>query len=205
MISKLYQIIIGAVLLIAILGGVFYSGGVYYKHRHHIAAPISDTSFIYDTIHHVINDTSIFYDTIDSINIVYDSISVPINLDTTSIIKDYFSKKTVEKEYVDSTLNIKIKEVLFKNSILSRKIGYTLLKPQTVVNTLVDNSIYNYNYIGAFINVPTDRIEYSSVGLYYNGKKIHIGVSMGFKPDVGQRPITVSLGYNMFKWKKLNK
>ena len=93
-----------------------------------------------------INETKYIHDTVfvDQVKVEIDTIlvSIPNRVDTAAIIKDYYTKKTVKSSYEDEHVSIRIQDDLFKNTIVNRKLDYTLLPRADPTKWFIGSQMY---------------------------------------------------------------
>jgi len=174
----------------------FVSGCNYHKNRH----PCPEPNIVTNTI--ILHDSS-WYHIIDSLNHIVDSlknkpqpepvivykpgekIPVPADIDTAAILAKYYTTfryywQFPEKFTPDDSIRIKLNTTISQNKPLVYDLSYQWLKPQTIINTTVDNSVkYNsYLYFGLDIFCP--NMEYSEIALFYASRKSLLGI--GYAP-----------------------
>lgn len=119
---------------------------------------------------------------------VYDTI--PTDIDTLSILKDYYAKYFyTDTLSLDSLGNIVINDTISRNSILFREIQPNVLIPTTTVT----NTVYINNrefYVGVGLKGRTNQINYLGGELLYKTKNkqvygVGIGVNQDFQPVLG--------------------
>ena len=79
------------------------------------------------------------YDSIEVKNVIaveaptrVDTLSIPVEIDTSEILADYFSRKSYESQYRDSSLAINFKPVISHNRLDSLDFSYRILRPEQV-------------------------------------------------------------------------
>ena len=122
------------------------------------------------------------------INIVHDTI--PLNIDTLSILKDYYAKYFYTDTLdLDSLGNIVINDTISQNSITFRKIIPKILFPATTItNTIYINKREFYGGFG--IKGRTNQLNYLGGELLFKTKSnqaynIGIGLNQDFQPVLG--------------------
>ena len=122
------------------------------------------------------------------INIVHDTIT--LNIDTLSILKDYYAKYFYTDTLdLDSLGNIVISDTISQNSIVFREIQPNVLIPTTTITNTV--YINNREFYGGFgIKGKSDQLNYLGGELLFKTKNkqaysIGIGVNQEFQPVLG--------------------
>lgn len=119
---------------------------------------------------------------------VYDTI--PTDIDTLSILKDYYAKYFyTDTLSLDSLGSIVINDTISRNSIIFREIQPNVLIPTTTVT----NTVFVNNrefYVGFGLKGRTDQINYLGGELLYRTKSkqvygVGVGVNQGFQPVLG--------------------
>lgn len=115
-----------------------------------------------------------------------DTLLIAQNVDTLSILKDYFAKYVyVDVQTLDS-LNLVITDTLTENRILARSIKYDLIYPTvTVTETKYINP--REFYIGFGLNGNTTQFNYVGAQLLYRSRKkqafgLGIGINENLQP-----------------------
>lgn len=155
----------------------------------------SDTVYKYDTITKFINND--IYQYKETIDTIYYPDSIPSDIDTLAILKDYYSKNKITREWSDTNLYVKLVDEISQNKIVnSNWLEYKILKPQTIVtNTEV---VHKYSsYLNINYSSSIQDLSYSTISLVYIRKKFSFGI--GYIP-LKQTP-TISFGYNLIKMK----
>ena len=116
--------------------------------------------------------------------------TIPTDIDTLSILKDYYAKYFyTDTLSLDSLGNIVINDTISRNSILFREIQPNVLIPTTTVT----NTVYINNrefYVGVGLKGRTNQINYLGGELLYKTKNkqvygVGIGVNQDFQPVLG--------------------
>jgi hypothetical protein len=116
--------------------------------------------------------------------------TIPADIDTLGILKDYYAKYFyTDTLSLDSLGNIVINDTISRNSILFREIQPNVLIPTTTVT----NTVYINNrefYVGVGLKGRTDQINYLGGELLYKTKNkqvygVGIGVNQDFQPVLG--------------------
>ena len=117
-----------------------------------------------------------------------DTIRLTQNIDTLSILEDYFAKYVYEDFQQLDSLNLTIKDTISQNKILSRKIIYDLIYPTT---TVTETKYINKNefYVGFGLNGTTKQFNYVGGSILLRTKKkqafgLGIGLNDQFQPII---------------------
>jgi hypothetical protein len=186
-----------------ILGGIFLfcmvacfvSGCRYHKNRHPCPEPtiVTNTVILHDTVTHTITQDHYIQNT-DTI-IYTDTIIQPV--DTAAILRDFFALHVYSRNWTDSLLTVDLRDTVTQNKFLQNEFKYRILRPQTIINTTVDQSIhYNkYIYIGA--TVPIKDLRYAEFDVLGAFKGFYIGT--GYIPQL--KSLSFKGGLTLFKFK----
>lgn len=146
----------------------------------------------------VITSTKIKYDTIvkevptyipqvvTKIETNIDTLLVERDVDTLSILKDYFSKYVYTDVQKLDSLNLEIIDTISQNRILARHIKYDLIYP-TVTNTETKYINAREFYFGFGLNGTKSQLNYVGAQLLYRSKKkqafgLGVGINENFEP-----------------------
>jgi hypothetical protein len=187
-----------------ILGGIFLfcmvacfvSGCRYHKFRYPCPEPIINTNtvIIHDTIIHEITDSFPYYvQKTDSI--VYRD-TVLLKVDTALILKDYFALHYYTRNWQDSLLQVDLKDVISENKFIENDFRYKILRPLTIINTTIDQSIHYSKYVYLGIDVPIKDLQYAEFNVLGAFKGFYIGT--GYIPQL--KSLSFKGGVTLFKW-----
>ena len=128
------------------------------------------------------------------INTIHDTI--PANIDTLSILKDYYAKYFyTDTLSLDSLGSIVINDTISRNSIIFREIQPNVLIPTTTVTNTVFINKREF-YVGFGLKGRTNQINYLGGELLYRTKNKQVyGAGVGLNQDF--QPV---LGFSMY-WK----
>jgi len=146
------------------------------------------------------SDTIVGYDTIfiDKISYVPQwktkwetkTDTIPVNVDTLAILKDYYAKYFyADTLNLDSLGNIVIKDTISRNSIIFRKITPNILFPTTTTtNTVYINRREFYGGFG--IKGRSNQLNYLGGELLFRTKNeqaysVGVGINQDFQPVLG--------------------
>jgi hypothetical protein len=117
-----------------------------------------------------------------------DTITLTQDIDTLSILEDYFAKYVYEDFQQLDSLNLTIKDTISQNKILSRKIFYDLIYPTT---TVTETKYINQRefYVGFGLNGTSKQFNYVGGSILYRTKKkqafgLGIGLNDQFQPII---------------------
>jgi len=156
----------------------FVSGCNYHKNHSKCPEITTNTVIIHDTIIYQIADTIPFYIQKTDTIIYTETIIQPV--DTAEILKNYFALHVYNRHWEDSLLSVNLRDTVTQNRFMGNDFNYRILRPQTIINTIVDNSV-KYNsclYFGLDIFCP--NMEYSEIALFYASRKSLLGI--GYAP-----------------------
>ena len=178
-----------SITFILLLIGCFIGGFYLNKKLNPCPIPETDTLFIYDTVYHnilypiyIVNDTTI-YDT------------VPLNVDTALILKNYFAKYVYSRSWSNDTIDIILKDTVTQNKFDGELLSYKIKTPFTsVVNEY--NTYYN-KYVSLGIDIPLNRLEMVEFEGLYTTNKYYFGI--GYTPKYNS--VSLKGGINIIKVK----
>jgi len=117
-----------------------------------------------------------------------DTITLTQDIDTLSILEDYFAKYVYEDFQQLDSLNLTIKDTISQNKILSRKIFYDLIYPTT---TVTETRYINQRefYVGFGLNGTSKQFNYVGGSILYRTRKkqafgLGIGLNDQFQPII---------------------
>ena len=186
------------------LGLSFVGGCQYHKKTFKPAVPSVDTVVVFDTVeHHIIDHFPYYITNTDSV-IIRDTVIQSV--DTAAILKDYFAIHYYTRVWEDTLVKVTIEDAISENRSISSNFKYNLLKPQTIINNSVDNSVtYNkYAYFGVFMPVfPFKVNEISNIN--YVGLEALMAYPKGYS-RVSWQPYTKTFifgtGVTIMKFKR---
>jgi hypothetical protein len=186
--KQIYKIIGFAIVLVGLLMASFFIGKNQAKKE---IVYETNTVFKYDTITKVIKEP---YAVVKDF---YVYVELPGKIDTVTVIKEYFSKHYVERQFKDSNIIVTVKDTLYKNDIESGKMEYKWLQPTSVItNTTNVNNYYNYVSLGVSTN-DVMNIQSVSLDLSLHMKKWYF--ITGY--DIQQKQFKAGIGTTLFKFK----
>ena len=172
--------IVYATVFILIFGLTFIGGCKYGRSR--CPTIVQDTIQIHDTVTHTIVDSVPYY--IVHKDTVIQQVILPNVIDTIAILHDYYAKHVYNRQWYgiegpDSLLKVTLIDTISRNIPTYSKFEYTILRPQTIINNTIDNSIHYNRYLYATISSPVYPLPKASIsiGIAYAGPKAFMGVS----------------------------
>jgi hypothetical protein len=154
----------------------------------------SDTVIVHDTTlrtilkpdYHLRLDTILHTDT------------VPADVDTATILKDYFARFVYERRWLDKEVDITLSDTISQNKPLSEQISYRILRPQTIIyKTSTYQKVSNrYVYAGIFINTANASLD--GIEAIMASPKWYGGV--GYMPM--SKGVNLRVGVTIFNFKK---
>lgn len=165
MITNIKNYLIGAGILITLLLFAFIGGCQRGKRIKVCPDIITNVVHVTDTIIHTIIDTFPYYISHTDTIIYTDTIIQPV--DTAAILRDYFALHIYSRNWTDSLLTVNLRDTVTQNSFLGNQFNYKILRPQTIINTVVDNSIHYNKYLYAGIDFTFWDMGQSEISLFY--------------------------------------
>jgi hypothetical protein len=194
-ISSIY--IAYAVVFVLMFGLTFIGGCKYGKSR--CPTITQDTIQVHDTIIHTIIDSVPYY--VIHTDTIIQQVTLPSVIDTVAILQDYYATHVYDRQWYgiegqDSLLSVTVKDYITQNKPIHNTFNYRILRPQTVINNSIDNSIHYNRYLYATISSPVYPLPKASIniGLAYAGPKAFMGVS--YEPI--NKVVTAHLGIKLF-------
>ena len=192
------NLIIGGAIVALLLGVGIWGGWSLHKTYRPCPTITTDTVTIHDTTTYTIYD-SILVHRIDTIYVPGDTVVLPPDIDTATIIKNYFSVIDYTWSKQDTNIKFDLTTRVTQNRPIKYEFSYNLLKPFTTIINEIDNSqIYNrYVYFG--LDVPIKNIRYLELEATYNWEKGYLGI--GYTPEL--KSINAKAGVPLIKFKKV--
>jgi hypothetical protein len=188
-----YLIATGITLLI--LAGLFFAGYRYYSIRNPCPGPVTETVYIHDTVIHRIVDTVPYY------IVRRDSVirwrEVPADVDTMQILDDFYACHYYTRTWEDSLLRATSEDVIAENQFVDNRFTYQILRPQTVINNTVDNSVNYSKYLYLGMSATYPELKYADLSLSYAFSGGYLGV--GYYPFI--KTVSLKWGVNLHKFK----
>ncbi len=181
-------------LLVFVLAFIlFFALGYFYNSRTNTPQSIStlksDTLYLKDTTKHI-TITNHFYTNTYTV--------IPIGkIDTSAIIKNYYTKRFLADTLKDSLIRIVIFDTLYHNNLIYRKRQYELLKPYqkqiTTTNSITVTVSQKGFYAGAFFGFNSSVLQSAGLEANYITHKFNYGLGYDFKNNA----ITGKLLFNL--------
>ena len=188
---KLYLTI--GVVFVALVALSFFGGVIYHKHTMKPLEAITITNTVYDTVDHYITNQVPYYITrVDSI-VIRDTVFKDV--DTSAIVKDYFTVHYYTRVWEDSLLKVTLKDAIAENRSIDNTFTYKILRPQTITHTTIDNSVSYSKYFSIGVDVPIKDFSYIELEGFYHWSKGYLG--LGYTPEL--KSLNVKLGAVLFK------
>lgn len=133
-----------------------------------------DTIVTYDTtIQYIPNDIHHYHTSIDTFYSPPDTITL---IDTVSILKDYYTIKSYNREWSDSNLIVNFTDTVYKCKLYPNPLfSYKIMRPTTIINNVTNvNNYRRYVYIGTSIPINNS---FNNVGIntIYASPKGYLG------------------------------
>jgi hypothetical protein len=195
--KDLRNIIIGLTVLLLLLTGAFLGG--WSSHKKYRPCPIitSDTIIIHDTVtHHIVDSFPYYIATLDTI-FLPDTILQPV--DTSSILKNYFSTFVYNREWKDSIINVNLTDYISQNRPVKNEFSYKVIKPFTTIVNQIDNSVTYQSYFQ--LGITEQLNHYENVGLNAQFVMPKWYLSYGYVPNT--KVHSVGIGVTLFKLRKV--
>ena len=213
--NKINNILLTAVAVILLTIG-FAVGWKLYPTFKPCPEVTSDTIIINDTTWHHLYDSLASLPPKEKIKwLPQDTLFVPgdtffKDVDTAAILKDYFSVFRYHWTKLDSgLLDVSLYTTVTENKPIKYELDYKILKPQTVVNNTIDNSVTYNKYFQFGVNLPVycyskdtlSKLNIMNVSLEasYVFPKGYVGV--GWQPNT--ETINARAGVTLFKIKQI--
>jgi hypothetical protein len=180
-----------------------FIGGCQYGKSRIKCNTTTDTTYIHDTTDHYIYAIWPWY-TQSEDSIIYQL--VPADVDTAAILKDHFAKHIFTRNWwgvegKDSLLHVNVIDTISKNTPIGNVFTYKILRPQTIVNNITDNSITYNKYIYGGVNIPIypfKNINYTALELFYAFPKGYTGLM--WQPEI--KTFSAKLGVKFLQFKQ---
>ena len=199
--DSIKKYIIGGLVAIFLLLS-FYGGYKFHAYSKPCPEIVTDTIVIHDTVLHYIPDTIPYYiiktDSVEIRDSMWmDSLITAYKIDTTKILYDYYLKHYYNRTWNDSLVNITLDDVVAQNKIIDAILNYKILRPQTVINNIVNNGINYSKYVYIGLESDFSDYDYWDINVLYANDKFY--AKFGYMPK--RKGITVGAGIKLFKLK----
>lgn len=179
-----------AVLIVTVILFSFWIGyNTYPKWNEPVT--VNDTVWTVDTVEHHIIDTFPYY-IVKRDTIVFRD-TVPADVDTAFILRNYFATHYYSRVWQDSSVVITIDDAISENRLIDQALKYEITRPQSIVNVVNNNYSYSrYLYAGV-------RADYkgAAISLYYADKRGLYG--LGYNPFIKSIELTGGLRIAKFR------
>jgi hypothetical protein len=119
---------------------------------------VTNTEIVYDTIPKIIKVPVIHTVTKVETEFEFVEVEIPANIDTTAVIIDYFTKYVSYRKWEDENLRVSIRDSIYKNSLESGDLEYTILRPTTINTTTVVQNLGKKRSITLEAVVPVSEM-----------------------------------------------
>ena len=169
-----------ALLVIITVALMFTGGWVGYKMypASHPCIVTSDTVYVYDTIEHTILDTVPYY-VVELDTIVYRD-TVFKDVDTANILKDYYALHYYTRTWEDSLLTVTLRDEISENKPMSNIFVYKILRPQVIVENVVNNYSYTRYLLAGFGMSVTEQM-FPDVNVMYVSRSWYGGAEYNIR------------------------
>jgi hypothetical protein len=180
-----------------VLSLVFIKGCTYGRKHKKCPEIVTNTIVVHDTvIHHITNSFPYYVYHLDSV-IIKDTVF--LNIDTLAVIRDYFAVHSYTRQWQDSLLEVTLLDNISQNKPIDNRFSYKIIRPQTITNNYVDNSVTFTKYLYFGIGMPVYPSKVNDISnINYISLKGLYAFPKGFV-DVSWTPYTktYSLGYGI--------
>jgi hypothetical protein len=144
----------------------------------------SNIIYIHDTVWHQIPNYQPWYIQ-GKDSIIYQEKLIPAKVDTIAILHDYYAKHIYNRQWKDSLLDVQVQDQVTKNEISNLNFKYKILRPQEIINNVLDNSITYSHYIYGGVSMPIypfkqygtiSNINYIGLNMIYAAPKMYLNV-----------------------------
>jgi len=190
-------------LILLIFAAAFFGGYKYHALRNPCAVLSTDTLYIHDTIR-TIPDTVPWY-IIQKDSIKYrdkkwmDSVIAATRIDTNAILEDYYAIHYYSRDWIDqdSTIKVMAEDAVSENRIIDNVFSFQLLKPQTIINNVVNSPpVYN-RYLTGGMDIPIKGMRGVEFEATYITSKYYIGGSV----NPWEKYYGIKTGVTLWKFK----
>lgn len=185
--------LIKPLLVFVIVFILFFALGYFYNSRTNepqsIITSTSDTVYLKDTAKHI-TISNHFYSKTYTV--------IPIgNIDTSAILKNYYTKRFIADTLNDSLIRIVIFDTLYHNNLMYRKRQYELLKPYqkqiTTTHSITVTVSQKGFYAGAFFGFNSSVLQSAGLEANYITHKFNYGLGYDFKNNTVTGKLLINL------------
>ena len=176
------------------LAGVYVTGCKHGQKMVHCPEVKTNTVYIHDTVFHKILDRYPYY--VYKTDTIFAPTFYPLKVDTVFILKDYFATHVVKRNWQDSLITVSLTDYISENKPSKNDFQYKILRPQTIINNSVDNSVHYNKYFYLYGEMPVD-IKTVRLGGLFAFRQGLISVSY----DIGLKTVNLGFGYKILEMK----
>lgn len=122
----------------------------------------------------------------------YDTLKteIPVYIDTTKVITDYYTFKAVQDSFIGKNYHIRLFDTLHQNSIHGRRAEINVLQ----VDSIIETAINNYKSAnGFYLGLGTDLKSISPSIMYLRGQSAY-----GVNYNLTEKKINLNYHYKLF-------
>lgn len=200
--NKLNLYLATAVTLI-LISTSFYAGWYSHSKIKPCQTITTDTVEVYDPYWHHIADSLANLPPKEKIKwLPQDTLFVPgdtvfKNVDTAAILRDYYSVYRYSWDTLDKDLQIKLNTTVTRNQPIAYNLSYRILRPETIVNNTIDNSVHYNKYLYLGVDLPIKNFMYTEIEGIFAFQQGYVGI--GYEPQVGG--FNLKAGVTLLKFK----
>jgi hypothetical protein len=195
--KDLRNILIALSILLLLLVGAFIVGWKTHSKYRPCPTITSDTILIHDTITHTIVDSFPYY--VATLDTIFFPDTILQSIDTAKILKNYFATFIYNREWKDSLVNVTIEDYISQNRPIHNNFSYKILRPQTIINNNIDNSITYNRYFQVGISDQINDYKNLSLNAQFIMPKWY--VEYEYIPNINTH--TIGVGVTVFKLRKV--
>lgn len=200
------NLIVGGIIIVLLLTIGVWCGWSLHKELKPCPTITTDTVVKYDTTTYTIHD-SILVQHVDTIYVPGDTVILPPNVDTATIIKNYFSVLDYTWSKQDSNIRFDLTTRVTQNIPIKYDFNYKLLKPFNTIINNIDNSVTYNKYIQFGLSMPVYtykpdtkvNVQDLSLEATYVAPKGYGGIS--WQPNT--QSVSARAGVTLFKIKQI--
>jgi hypothetical protein len=166
----------------------------------------------------IVHDTG-WHRVVDSLNYIVDSLKnkpqpdpvivhlpgepviIPADVDTAAILKKFYTTFRYYWQFPETftdgdSIRIKLNTTISQNKPLVYDLSYQWLKPQTIINNNVDNSVSYSKYLYLGLDLPFYNMENAEITALFAFRRGYLGG--GYSPFA--RGFSLKTGVKLFTW-----
>ena len=200
------NLIVGGIIIILLLAIGGWGGWSLHKEIRPCPTVTTDTVTMYDTVTYTIHD-SVLVHKVDTIYIPGDTIVLPPDVDTATILKNYFTVLDYTWSKQDSNIRFDLKTRITQNRPVKYDFTYNILKPFTTVINNIDNSVSYNKYVQfglsmpVYTYMPNSNVNIQDLGL--EGTYVFPKGYAGIKWQPNNQLIEARAGVTIFKIRQI--